>query len=195
MQDIKQQTEALTVRDAVRYRRSIRKFKATAVTIEQLEPLLEDAVYAPNHKLTEPWRFLYATTDEAKEAFIKRFITFFKRNNPEAKEEKINQYRDYFSQVPALLFVVLKENENPVVRNDDFAAVSALIQNFQLLAWDQGIGMVWKSGRILYDQDFQQDMGLKENERFAAILHIGYPEEVPEVKSRQKASSLLTELK
>ncbi|MDM5297257.1 nitroreductase [Bacillus pumilus] len=195
MQDIKQQTEALTVRDAVRYRRSIRKFKDTAVTIEQLEPLLEDAVYAPNHKLTEPWRFLYATTDEAKEAFIKRFITFFKRNNPEAKEEKINQYRDYFSQVPALLFVVLKEDENPVVRNDDFAAVSALIQNFQLLAWDQGIGMVWKSGRILYDQDFQQDMGLKENERFAAILHIGYPEEVPEVKSRQKASSLLTELK
>ncbi len=183
MPEAKQQTEALTVRDAVRYRRSIRKFKETPVSIE------------PNHKITEPWRFLYAVTDEAKEGFVERFIAFFKRNNPDAKEEKINQYRDYFSKVPALLLVVLKEDENPVVRNDDFAAVSALIQNFQLLAWDQGIGMVWKSGRILYDKGFQQDMGLKENERFAAILHIGYPEEVPEEKSRQKASSLLTEIK
>ncbi|XAE81397.1 nitroreductase [Bacillus pumilus] len=194
MPEIKQQTEALTVRDVVRYRRSIRKFKETPVTIEQLQPLLEDAVYAPNHKITEPWRFLYAVTDEAKATFVDRFIAFFQRNNPDAKEEKINQYRDYFSKVPALLLVVLKEDENPVVRNDDFAAVSALIQNFQLLAWDQGIGMVWKSGRILYDKGFQQDMGLKENERFAAILHIGYPEEVPEEKSRQKASSLLTEI-
>ncbi|PRS38054.1 nitroreductase [Bacillus sp. NMCC4] len=194
MPEIKQQTEALTIRDAVRYRRSIRKFKETPVTIEQLQPLLEDAVYAPNHKITEPWRFLYAVTDEAKATFVDRFIAFFQRNNPDAKEEKINQYRDYFSKVPALLLVVLKEDENPVVRNDDFAAVSALIQNFQLLAWDQGIGMVWKSGRILYDKGFQQDMGLKENERFAAILHIGYPEEVPEEKSRQKASSLLTEI-
>lgn len=195
MPETKQQTEALTVRDAVRYRRSIRKFKEMPVSIEQLQPLLEDAVYAPNHKITEPWRFLYAVTDEAKEVFVERFIAFFKRNNPDAKEEKINQYRDYFSKVPALLLVVLKEDENPVVRNDDFAAVSALIQNFQLLAWDQRIGMVWKSGRILYDKGFQQDMGLKENERFAAILHIGYPEEVPEEKSRQKASSLLTEIK
>lgn len=195
MPKITQQTEALTVRDAVRYRRSIRKFKDTAVTMEQLEPLLEDAVYAPNHKLTEPWRFLYATTDEAKAIFVERFMAFFQRNNPDAKEEKINQYREYFSKVPALLFVVLKEDENPVVRNDDFAAVSALIQNFQLLAWDRGIGMVWKSGRILYDKGFQQEMGLQENERFAAILHIGYPEEVPVEKPRQKASSLLTELK
>ena len=138
---------------------------------------------------------LYAVTDEAKATFVERFIAFFQRNNPDAKEEKINQYREYFSKVPALLLVVLKEDENPVVRNDDFAAVSALIQNLQLLAWDQGIGMVWKSGRILYDKGFQQDMGLKENERFAAILHIGYPEEVPEEKSRQKASSLLTEIK
>ncbi|WP_412856475.1 nitroreductase [Bacillus sp. 179-C3.3 HS] len=188
------QVEALTVRDAVRYRRSIRQFKEKAVTVEQLEPLLEDAVYAPNHKLTEPWRFLYATTDEAKAIFIERFIAYFLRHNPEAKEEKINQYREYFSKVPALLFVILKEDENPVVRNDDFAAVSALIQNFQLLAWDQGIGMVWKSGRILYDQEFQQEMGLKENERFAAILHIGYPKEVPMEKSRQKVSTLLKEL-
>ncbi|BBP87958.1 hypothetical protein BsIDN1_15760 [Bacillus safensis] len=135
-------------------------------------------------------------TDEAKATFVERFIAFFQRNNPDAKEEKINQYRDYFSKVPALFTCrAKKEDENPVVRNDDFAAVSALIQNLQLLAWDQGIGMVWKSGRILYDKGFQQDMGLKENERFAAILHIGYPEEVPEEKSRQKASSLLTEIK
>lgn len=77
------------------------------------------------------------------------------------------------------------------MRNDDFAAVSALIQNLQLLAWDQGIGMVWKSGRILYDKGFQQDMGLKENERFAAILHIGYPEEVPEENHARKLQVFL----
>lgn len=58
MPEMKQQTEALTVRDAVRYRRSIRKFKDTPVTIEQLQPLLEDAVYAPNHKITSVALFI-----------------------------------------------------------------------------------------------------------------------------------------
>ncbi|MGE6631777.1 nitroreductase family protein [Bacillus sp. NPDC077027] len=192
---LKSEQQTLTVGEAVRNRRSIRKFKDEKVSIQQLRALLEDAVYAPNHKLTEPWRFIYATTDDAKALFLERFIAFFKRNNPDAKEEKINNYREYFAKVPALLFVVLREDENPVVKNDDFAAVSCLIQNLQLLAWEKGIGMVWKSGRILYDKAFQQEMGLAENERFAGILHIGYPEEVPEAKLRQKAETLLTELR
>lgn len=96
--------------------------------------------------------------------------------------------------VPAFLFVVVKEDENERARNDDFAAVSCLVQNLQLLAWEKGIGMVWKSGEILYNRKLQELMGLNSNERFAALLQIGYPAEIPEAQTRTPAKQLLTEL-
>ncbi|MFB8733723.1 nitroreductase family protein [Bacillus sp. SL00103] len=136
-------------------------------------------------------------TDEAKATFVERFIAFFKHNS-DAKEEKINQYRDYFSKVPALFTCSVKRRREPSGRNDDFAAVSALIQNFQAFAWDQGIGMVWKSSRILYDKGFQQDMGLKENETICAIASYWLSEEVPEenhVRKHQAFSQKLNKSK
>lgn len=110
--------------------------------------------------------------------FCRTLHCFLSAQQSRCKRRKNQSLQRLLLQGPSAFTCRTKEDENRVVRNDDFAAVSALIQNLQLLAWDQGIGMVWKSGRILYDKGFQQDMGLKENERFAAILHIGYPEEV-----------------
>ena len=55
------------------------------------------------------------------------------------------EHEKNLSAVPGFLLVVLKEDENEFTRNDDFAALSGMIQNLQLLAHENGIGMVWKS--------------------------------------------------
>ncbi len=46
------------ITEIIRSRRSIGAFKDTPVAVGLVETLLESAVYAPNHRLTEPWRFV-----------------------------------------------------------------------------------------------------------------------------------------
>ena len=70
-----------------------------------------------------------------------------------------------------------------------------MIQNLQLLAHENGIGMVWKSGRIMYDKQVHQDFGLADNERFAAIIQTGYPDEQPKAKERTPAKACLPSCK
>ncbi|ATH94772.1 NAD(P)H nitroreductase [Bacillus glycinifermentans] len=188
------QSEKGSIRKAIRNRRTVRKFKSDPVSKEVVLELLEDAVYAPNHKLTEPWRFVYVGTESGKQKHADNLDKALQEIKPDRSEEQIKKFRDHIMSVPAFLFVILKEDENERVRNDDFAAVSCLIQNLQLLAWEKGIGMVWKSGQVLYNRTLQQLMGLDSNERFAAILQLGYPAEIPKVQTRTPAKRLLTEL-
>jgi len=47
----------LEIREAIKSRRSIGRVRTTPVPKEIVEEILESAVHAPNHKITEPWRF------------------------------------------------------------------------------------------------------------------------------------------
>ncbi|MDA1478331.1 nitroreductase family protein [Bacillus changyiensis] len=183
-----------SIQECIRDRRTIRKFREEPVPKELILELLEDAVYAPNHRLTEPWRFIYIGTESGKKKFVESMTVLYNDIKPDMKEEQLQKYKEYFMKIPAFLFVVLKEDENKRVRNDDFAAVSCLIQNLQLLAWDKGIGMVWKSGELLYNRGFAQSFGLKDHERFAAVLQLGYPAEIPKAETRTPAEQLFIEI-
>ncbi|MFJ9206785.1 nitroreductase [Bacillus velezensis] len=187
-----QQNESLA--HTIRNRRSIRSFKPETVPSEVILDMLETAVYAPNHRLTEPWRFIYAASEAGKAKLADSYVSFFKKIKDDFNEEKERNMRKNLSAVPGFLLVVLKEDENEFTRNDDFAALSGMIQNLQLLAHENGIGMVLKSGRIMYDKQVHQDFGLADNERFAAIIQTGYPDEQPKAKVRTPAKSLFTEL-
>lgn len=184
-----QQNESLA--HTIRNRRSIRSFKPETVPSEVILEMLETAVYAPNHRLTEPWRFIYAASEAGKAKLADSYVSFFKKIKDDFNEEKERNMRKNLSAVPGFLLVVLKEDENEFTRNDDFAALSGMIQNLQLLAHENGIGMVWKSGRIMYDKQVHQDFGLADNERFAAIIQTGYPDEQPKAKERTDRKSVV----
>lgn len=65
-------------------------------------------------------------------------------------------------------------------------AASAFIQNFQLLAWEQGIGVVWKTSAFLYEPDFCRRIGVQDDEYIVGYLQAGYYEAkaVPKAKAR-----------
>ncbi|MBY8914360.1 nitroreductase [Bacillus sp. YC2] len=183
-----------SLKNTIRNRRSIRSFKPETVSSDVILDMLETAVYAPNHRLTEPWRFIYVASEAGKVKLANSYVSFFRKIKDDFNEEKEQNMRKTIAAVPGFLLVVLKEDENEFTRNDDFAAVSGMIQNLQLLAHENGIGMVWKSGRILYDKQVHQDFGLADNERFAAVIQTGYPDEQPKAKERTPASRLFTEM-
>ena len=59
-----------------------------------------------------------------------------------------------------------------------------MIQNFQLLAWEQQLGVVWKTNPHIYDPKVHELLGVEKGEKIAGFLHLGYFDEVPPAKKR-----------
>lgn len=177
----------MSIAKVIRERRSIKKdYKPDPVPEELVLELLNDAVYAPNHGLREPWRFLFVPT-EKKEAFIERLLPMFAPDQQQTR-------RQLFSAPSAFLIVIMKEDPRQKFWEEDFGATSALIQNFQLLAWERGLGVVWKTNPHNLDPKVRQALGVSPGEKIIGFLHLGFfdpasvPQPAPRTPAEQKFS-------
>ncbi|KPB05952.1 nitroreductase family protein [Bacillus sp. CHD6a] len=182
------ETNKSTLAQIIRERRSIKAgYTEKEVTQETVLELLDDAVWAPNHGLREPWRFIFVSSSE-KQGFVEKLVKTFP---PEMQENR----RSYFSQPAAILIVVMEEDPRQKQWEENFGAVSSLIQNFQLLAWEKKLGVVWKTNPHIYDPKVHKILGVQPGEKIVGFLHMGYFEEVPPKRERKSAGSKLTAFK
>jgi nitroreductase len=171
-------------------RRTIKSFKKESISPEVIIELLNVAKWAPNHKLTEPWRFqLYV--GEGKEKFVQAYI----RSQPKVDgdiSERVKKKAHYFRDIPVHLVVIMPEDPCQRRWDEDYGAVSTLIQNFQLAAWEREIGMIWRTNDWIYDPTFREEIGVTPGEKVVATMMIGYPEHVPAARPRTDIQELLT---
>jgi nitroreductase len=172
----------------IKARRSIRQFKSDPVSMELLTALLNVAVWAPTHGVREPWRFILYK-DEARETVAQAVINAL---SAEEKERYGKGKLDYFMNIPMHLIVVLREDPRQRQWDEDFAAVCCWIQNFQLAAWEEGVGIVWKTNPFIYHPAFREAVGIRAGEKIIGLLHIGYPEKIPEPRPRTDVIQYLT---
>lgn len=180
--------------EIIQSRRSIGAFTDQPVPADLIESLLEFAVYAPNHHLTEPWRFVLIT-GEARQKYADIMRQRALESSKSATESERQMAGDgayaKFMKIPAFLAVIMGVDSNPETAEEDLAATSALIQNFLLLAWEKGLGTAWKT--MKKDQRFRDLLGVSDDEKVVGIIHIGYPAEIGEGK-RSSAVERLTRL-
>lgn len=180
--------EAWPLAELIMARRSIRVFKPDPVRREEIVGLLNVAVWAPNHGNRQPWRFILVM-DEAREAFADAVLQTY---TAEEREKVGTQRHAYLSGVPAQLIVLQQEDSRSKQREEDFGAVCCLIHNFQLAAWERGIGVVWKTNPYIHDPRFRTAMGVQPGEKVIGVLLVGYAEAVPPARPREAAESKLT---
>ncbi|PZT55013.1 hypothetical protein [Paenibacillus silvae] len=126
------------------------EFLDRPVSQELILELLNHAVWAPNDELREPWRFIFADSQYG------------------------NIMQGLQEQAPAYLLVLMKEEADQHKREEDFAAVCCLIQNFRLLAHEQSLGVRCTLHDWMYDPSRTEMFGVLSNERIAAVLELGY---------------------
>lgn len=177
----------MSIAKTIRERRSIKKgYKPDPVPEELVLELLNDAVYAPNHGLREPWRFLFVST-ESKQSFIEAMLRVYPADQHEKR-------RALFSEPSAFLIVIMKEDPRQKQWEEDFAATSTLIQNFQLLAWERDLGVVWKTNPHIWDPAAHKILGVQPGEKIVGFLHLGFfdkaeaPKAAPRTPAEQKFS-------
>ena len=183
----------MNILDAISARRSIKSFTNRPVTRDEIEQLLDAACQAPNHRMTEPWRY-YVLGPESRRAYGEALgRRKAKRvDDAEAAEAVIEKVAETHEALPAMLAVAITLDENPEIREEDYAAAYMGIQNLSLVAKAMGLGTHIKTGAIMDDPAARAAVGLPEGERIVATINVGEPESLPEAKARRPATELTT---
>jgi len=155
--------------------------------------ILDVAVTAPNHRLTEPWRF-YVLGARARRAYGAALGTRKAKrvDDPAAAQAVVAKVASSHADLPAMLAVAVVQDDNPEIREEDYAATWMAIQNLCLAAHALGFGTHVKSGAVMDDPASRAAVGVAEGERIVATLNLGVPAETPAAKPRAQALDCTT---
>lgn len=177
--------------EAIARRTSVRVFRPDPVPRYVIERLIAAAIRAPNHKLTEPWRFV-VVTGEAKRRYaeIRRAHRARRFENPESPEavRAIEKTVKECLDTPAFIFVLCKESDDPVRREEDYASVMMAIENLMVAATADGLGTFLRTGGIMSLPEVRELVGAQEGFRIVGIVSLGYVLAEPEPTRRTTAS-------
>lgn len=175
------ETTLLPVATVIQERRTIKRFKPDPVAEELLLELLDTASWAPNHGLREPWRFILFV-EEGKRQLIDAITASARKPKDPVKH----------MQVPAYLAVIIREDERQRELEEDMLAAGTFVQNFQLAAWEQGLGVKWLTEPYTFRPEFRSSIGVNADEKLIGLLQIGYPEDIPVARPRTPIQDKLT---
>lgn len=177
--------------DALLGRRTVFHFDAARdVPREAIERALEAGRWAPNHKLTEPWRFTVAG---------RKTIEAIARANGQITAEladpgfdaaalaaKVAKAESKIATLPALIVVSYRASPDDAFRDrEDYAATCCALHNISLSLWAEGIGAQWGTGAITRDPRTYDVLGIdREREVIIGFLKVGYAAQVPAGKRR-----------
>jgi nitroreductase len=173
--------------DAIQKRRSIKRFTDRPVTRDEIERVLAAAALAPNHKLTEPWRF-YVLGPNARHAYGLALGDRKARKLTDAdaiaalREKVAAEHR----ALPCMIAVAMVTSDDPEIREEDYAAVMMAIQNLALVAVDIGLGTHIKTGAVMQTAAAREAVGVPDDQRIVATISLGEPAEVPPPKPRRE---------
>ncbi len=142
-----------------------------------LNQCLKAATHAPNHKLTQPWKF-WVLGAQMKNALGHIYADSRARkksiSNPECYDVFYEKGKAKFANIPTVILVGQTKHEDEIVSKEDYAACACAIQNFQLMAWQLKIGVQWSTGPILKDSRTFETLGIAEDEiELIGALYIG----------------------
>jgi nitroreductase len=193
--------QTMNTLNAIAARRSIRKFKDTAVEEEKLQAILLAATQAPSGKNRQPWRFVVVKGDKRSDMvrIMREGIANSKTrgDDPGSSEwtAKVMQ------QAPVTVFIFNPQGLRPWAAHStgqmfddvvDIQSIGASIQNMLLAAQDQGIGSLWICDVSYAYEELCAWLG-EQGEMIAAVA-LGYADEAPAARPRKPLSEIVRQM-
>jgi nitroreductase len=143
--------------DLIRTRRTHKAYDPTPVDAATLDELFELARWAPNHHLTNPWRFR-VLGPQALEAL---------------KEAAGPENAAKLQRAPTLVAVSVVQTGDAVADEEDFAAGAAATFIVLLGAHARGLGGYWRTPGVLRTPEGRAACGVGEDEKVLGLIHLG----------------------
>lgn len=180
--------------DLLRSRRTVHEYRPEPIPDGCIERALAAAIAAPNHHMTEPWRFRRVgpyTRDQLLDVYLD--IKRKKAGNLTDKQEE--RLRAKFTTAAQLLVVSRVRNDDHVTAREDYAAVACAVQNLMLALHAEGVGTKWTTGAVTRDPrtyDLTEvDFDL---ERIEGFIWVGIAADGDKPKRRLRPGDILREL-
>jgi nitroreductase len=179
--------------DAIQRRTSVRRFRPDPVSRDTIARLLDCAVRAPNHKLTEPWRFAVLTGPaRARFAELRARHRLKRYADPGSEEARAGaeKIRRETEETPAFVVVMCALNPDEITREEDYAAAMMATANLMIAAESLGLGTYLKTGGIMRDSGLAGLVGLEPEFRVVGVVSLGYPAAEEPPRRRRPADGL-----
>lgn len=180
-----------TIAENIRNRRTIHHFVPDRLPPrESILAAIEHANWAPNHYLTEPWRY-YLIGAETREKICQLNADLLRaKRGDRAADLKLERWRE----IPGWLIQTCAISKNPQRAEEDYAACCCAAQNMMLYLWSLGIGCKWTTGGVTRTDELFSIMAInRHKERITGLFWYGYPAEIP-AGMRKPVASMLSEL-
>ncbi len=166
---------------AIETRRSIGRVKQDPVPRDLIERILESAVHAPNHRITEPWRFhVFTSKGRGELARVRAEIARLQAEAEGEAEElaagRISRERKKAFRAPVVVAVVCESGRDEIETLENYAACAAAVQNMLLTAHALGLGAMWRTGPVAYHDHMREFLDLEEGDKVVAHLYLGFPD-------------------
>ncbi len=159
----------MDVERAIRTRRSHKRYGSEPVQREVVEELLELAGWAPNHHLTQPWRFRVLGPES---------LARLAETGKPGELEKL-------SRAPTLVVASAKLTGDEHQNHEDVLATACAVYIVLLAAHARGLAGYWRTPRVLQTREGHAAIGMGEDEEFVALIHLGPPVVEPVSKGRR----------
>lgn len=163
----------MDVLEAIKTRRSIRKYKSDPVPEEMMEKILEAGRWAPSANNSQPWKFIV-----------------LKDENVRKKIAEVTAYGKFLADAPLGIAVVIdpKASTHPI---EDGAIAT---QNMLLAAHALGLGACWiGSYGSAYEDKAKRILEVPEDKRLLSIISIGFPAESREKRRKELGELVFTD--
>ncbi len=165
----------------VRTRRTIHKYLPESVEPAAIDRALEAAHYAPNHRLTWPWRFTRVGPETRKA--ITDLAVKVKEEKAPLSDHQRDGVRRKVSNPAALIVVSLVRTDDAFQAREDYAATSCAIQNLMLSLHADGVGSKWSTGAVTRRPETYALLDIPEaQEEIVGFIWVGVPELVPTIQ-------------
>jgi len=182
----------MELRDAIRQRRSVRRYTDQPVSREQLELLLEDACWAPSGENYQPWYFVALTKREDLDRLNRSLAGAADVMEPVLRERfprhpsvvaETTRFIRTLGGAPVCILVFLRQRYPH--RDVVLASAAAAIENLLLSAHDQGLGACWIGAvAIAGGEQVVDQFGPAEGE-LVGMISLGHPAHEPKAPARK----------
>ena len=175
----------MTVNEAIKGRRSIRKYQDRPVLESDVNHLLDLARYAPSSKNGQPWHFIVI-----REPGIKKELAEIK--NRYCPVEKRSYDADFLETAPVII-VICVDTELSFGRELENSVLAAA--HFLLAAYAAELGSVYMSAYTAEEPKLAEEIGRTLNIppriRPITIIPLGYADEAPHPKALRPLKEMI----
>ncbi|UKN01451.1 nitroreductase [Paracrocinitomix mangrovi] len=167
------------ITDVIKDRRTVYPefYSDRKVHKEQIERILNNAIWAPNHGSTQPWSFkVFMEEGRQKLSDFLSNLYADKFKGDDFKEMKFNKLKNRPMMAGAVIAVSYKKDpESKIKELEEIEAVACAIQNMYLTCTAWGLGSFWASPGLIYTAEMNEFLGLDKEDKCLALFYVGYP--------------------